>query len=141
MLTELCRECRNWFTSREDKHVGDFTISNGVVSPSDFLLNGQFFRVVGSHFNDGVYRNVPESLSSLTDEVFTGQIWAMCVPPAFVALDEEIEEFNKKTASASGPYSSESWGGYSYTLATGATGGVITWQEAFAKKLNTWRKL
>ena len=64
------------------------------------------------------------------------------VPPAFLALNDEIEDFNRKaTDEASGPYTSESWGGYSYTLATGSSGGVLTWQEAFAPKLKMWRKL
>jgi hypothetical protein len=142
MLTELCNTCRNWFTSREDKHVGHFTIEGGVISPLDFVLENQYFRIVGSHFNDGVYKNTPEELDALIPEEFDGQIWAMRIPPAFLALNDEIDNFNKKiTNEAIGPYASESWGGYSYTLATGSSGGVITWQEAFAPKLKEWRKL
>lgn len=142
MLTELCGVCRNWFTSQEDKHAGYFTINEGVISPFDFVLDGQYFRILGSHFNDGVYKNTPEVMKSLVSEEFRGQIWAMCIPPAFLALNDEIEDFNRKvTDGASGPYTSESWGGYSYTLATGSSGGVLTWQEAFAPKLKMWRKL
>ena len=42
MLTELCRECRNWFTTDSDKHSGDFTISDGGITPFDFVLSGQY---------------------------------------------------------------------------------------------------
>lgn len=142
MLTEMCNTCRNWFTPRGGKHVGKFTIESGSISPLDFILDDQYFRILGSHFNDGVYKNTPDVLSSLIPESFDGQIWEMCVPPAFITLSNEIDDFNKKlTDGAIGPYESESWGGYSYTLATGSSGGVITWQEAFAPKLAEWRKL
>ena len=39
------------------------------------------------------------------------------------------------------PYTSESFGGYSYTKATDANGAPIGWQKAFASRLNKWRKL
>ena len=96
MLTELCRECRNWFTADSDKHSGDFTISDGGITPFDFVLSGQYFRIMGSHFNDGVYKNVPEEVAKLAAETFTGQIWAMRVPPAFIDLSGKIEEYVAK---------------------------------------------
>ena len=141
MLTEMCNKCRNWFTPGGGKHVGEFTIEGGVISPLDFILDGQYFRILGSHFNDGVYKNTPEVLATLTSETFKGQIWEMCIPPAFIDLSKEIEEFKQKSSAAASPFVSESWGGYSYTVAQGKNGGVISWQEAFAERLNEWRKL
>lgn len=136
MLTELCAEIRNYFT--ESKHFGTFEISGGIIQPLDFLKNGQYFRIVGSTFNDGVYQY---PVSDLTDELFTGAIWAMAVPPAVIALAEEIEKFNKSDAAKPSVYTSESFGGYSYSKATNSSGAAATWQDVFAKKLNTYRRI
>lgn len=141
MLTELCRECRNWFTTDSDKHSGDFTISDGGITPFDFVLSGQHFRIMGSHFNDGVYKNVPEEVAKLAAETFTGQIWAMRIPPAFIDLSGRIEEYIAKNEKEISPYTSESFGGYSYTKATGSNGSVLTWKEVFNSQLKVWRKI
>ena len=136
MLTEICAEIRNYFCQR--KHFGDFTISGGNITPSDILQEGQYFRIIGSVFNDGVHQY---PASDLKDEVFRGAVWAMAVPPTLVALAAEIEEYNKNDAGKASPYTSESFGGYSYTKATDANGAPIGWQKAFASRLNKWRKL
>lgn len=141
MLTELCRECRNWFTADSDKHTGDFTISDGGITPFDFVLNGQYFRIMGSHFNDGVYQNVPEEVAKLTAETFTGQIWAMRIPPAFIDLSGKIEEYIAKNEKEISPYTSESFGGYSYTKAVNDKNVPLSWQEVFNSKLKVWRKI
>ena len=57
MLTELCAELRNYFEVPNGRHFGKFTISGGSIAPLDFLQEGQYFRIVGSVFNDGVYKN------------------------------------------------------------------------------------
>ena len=132
MLYELCAEVRNWFVS--ETHNGTFTVKDGNM-PLDFLQDGQYFRILGSVYNDGVYQYP----AVLTDEVFEGQIWAMRVPPAFIALSGEIDEYIAKNAES--PYTSESFGDYSYTKATGESGAPLTWREAFASRLNAWRKL
>lgn len=141
MLTELCRECRNWFTTDSDKHSGDFTISDGGITPFDFVLSGQYFRIMGSHFNDGAYKNVPEEVAKLTAETFTGQIWAMRVPPAFIDLSGKIEEYIAKNEKEISPYTSESFGGYSYTKAVNDKNVPLMWQEVFNSQLNVWRKI
>ena len=141
MLTELCRECRNWFTTDSDKHSGDFTISDGGITPFDFILDGQYFRIMGRNFNDEEYKNVPEEVAKLAAETFTGQIWAMRIPPAFIDLSGKIEEYIAKNEKEISPYTSESFGGYSYTKATGSNGSPLTWQEVFNSQLKVWRKI
>ena len=138
MLTELCAELRNWFVVPDGVHIGTYTISGGSIAPLDFLQEGQYFRIVGSVFNDGVYQ-YPAKFEK--DEVFEGAVWAMAVPPTLTALSAEIEEYNKSDAGKPSPYTSESFGGYSYTKATDANGAPIGWQKAFASRLNKWRKL
>ena len=138
MLPEICAEIRNYFEEPNGRHFGTFTISGGSIAPMDFLQEGQYFRIVGSVFNDGVYQYPP---TSLTDEVFEGAVWAMAVPPTLIALSAEIKAYNDSDVGKASPYTSESFGGYSYTKATDANGAPIGWQKAFASRLNKWRKL
>ena len=135
-LTNLCAELRNYFETK--KRFGTFTISGGSISPSDFLQDGQYFRIVGSVFNDGVHRHPAHDL---TDETFNGAVWAMAVPPAVIDLATEIEEYNKSDVGKPSPYISENFGGYGYTKATGSNGKVLTWKSVFADALNRYRKL
>lgn len=138
MLTELCAELRNYFEVPNGRHFGKFTISGGSIAPLDFLQEGQYFRIVGSVFNDGVHQY---PATSLTDEVFEGAVWAMAVPPTLIALAAEIKAYNDSDAGKTSPYTSESFGGYSYTKATDANGAPIGLQKAFASRLAKWRKL
>ena len=136
MLTEICAEIRNYFPT--EKRCGEFTISGGSIAPLDFLQEGQYFRIVGSVFNDGVYQ-YPNAV--LTDEVFTGAVWAMALPPALIALSADIKKYADAVDSNPSPYTAESFGGYSYTKATDADGNVMSWQKAFGKRLNKWRRI
>lgn len=143
MLTELCAELKNYFLRdrEEDIHCGEYTISGGSID-LPFLLDGQYFRIVGSVLNDGVYQYPARDLA---DEVFTGAVWAMAIPPSIVALSAEIDEWNAKNADAlASPYQAESFGGYSYTKATTGgvgTNGAFTWRDQFASSLSKWRRL
>ena len=135
-LTNLCAELRNYFETK--KRFGTFTISGGSISPSDFLQDGQYFRIVGSVFNDGVHRHPAHDL---TDETFDGAVWAMAVPPAVVELLQKIQEFEAATANTPTAYISESFGGFSYTKATDANGLPVGWKSVFKNELSRWRKL
>lgn len=136
MLEKMCAECRNYFV--KDIHFGTFKIEGGAIEPLDFLQEGQYFRIVDSVFNDGIYQY---PAVNLIDETFRGAIWAMSVPPSFIALASEIEEYNKSDAGKASPYISENFGGYGYTKAVGSNGKVLTWKSVFADALNRYRKL
>lgn len=136
MITEICMELKNWFVkSDDDKFFGVFTISDGVITPSIDLKDGQYFRVIGSTFNDGVHK-FGDTNDKLTDEEFDGAIWRMSVPSSFLNLISEIEDYQSKYGKVT-PYTSESFGGYSYTKADNVT----SWKNAFATRLNAWRKM
>ena len=135
-LTNLCAEIRNYFET--EKRFGTFTISDGSLSPSNFLQSGQYYRIVGSVFNDGVHRHPAHDL---TDETFDGAVWAMAVPPAVVELLHKIDDFEKTEANSPTAYTSESFGGYSYTKATDENGLPAGWKSVFRSELNKWRKL
>ena len=142
MLTELCQELRNWF--ERERYFGTFTIEDGQINlPDNSLQEGQYFRIIGSVFNDGVHQHYA---GDLHDEVFEGAIWAMAVPPSVIDLSERISEWITTYGdSVSSPYSSESFGGYSYQKVSSGQGDASssspTWQSTFASELNKWRKI
>lgn len=143
ILTELCAELNNYFLTHKDSdiHPGKYSIVNGeLILPDDMVANGQHIRIVGSRLNDGVYQY---PVTGLSDEEFNGAIWVMSIPPSFIALAEEIEGWIDTVGikMASGPYTSESFAGYSYSKAVGRNGGAYTWQDQFATRLNPYRRL
>lgn len=129
----------NWPIARGGLHFGTFEIKNGTIALP--VLNGQYFRIVGSVFNDGVYK-YGEDLE-LTDEKFNGAVWALAIPSALLELVNEITNWSEKNKDAiNSPYQSESFGGYSYTKASDSeTGGAVSWQTVFRSQLSNWRKI
>jgi len=138
-LDMVCGEVKNYFSAHEDRIAGEYTIESGELTGVDFLQDGQWFRIVGSTFNDGVYKWGEES--SLQDETFDGAVWAMKVPMAFLNLCDEIITFVQSDASTPSPFTSESFAGYSYTKAVNAYGVAVGWKEIFVDKLKRWRRL
>lgn len=138
MLTEICMHLKNFFVRNdEDKHYQkNIQIKNGVLTPSFDIKPNQYYRIVGSVFNDGVHQ-FGDTNDVLTDEVFDGSVWLMSVPKSFLDLVSEIEEYQAKYGQAT-PYASESFGGYSYSKSDGA---ATSWQHAFSTRLNAWRKI
>ena len=139
MLEQVLMNIRRWFPVEGGVHSGTFTIEGGGIT-LPFLLTNQYFRIVGSVFNDGLHQY---PAVDLTDETFTGSVWALAVPKAVIDLADELQKWQEKNADAlSSPYSSESFGGYSYSKATNsATGGAETWQSHFEQQLSAWRKI
>ena len=150
MIGEICAHIKNYFCFyTKDLHIGDFAIVGGQLSPAVDLSQTDYFRIVGSHRNDGVHRTG----DVLTDEAtFHGAVWIMSPPADFLALVAEIEawqaQYGGATAPAMSPFTSESFGGYSYTKASGRTstaGNGSTnsgsWQAAFSSRLNPYRRI
>lgn len=145
-LDILCAELKNYFIKdRSAIHLGDFEVKDGMVSPLDFVKQGQYFRIVGSDLNDGVYLYNGEPMD-LKDEVFNGAIWAMSVPPIVLALAADIDAWRAKNEALDSenmtPYTSESFDGYSYSKGGNSRGGTATsWQSQFADRLKPYRRL
>ena len=146
MLSELCQELKNWFDRGQPKLYGDFEITEGKITDEDFLeaiQNNQYFRIIGSVFNDGVYKYTDDL--ELVNESFKGSIWLMAIPKEVITLSEDIDKWLAEYGEAvNSPYASESFGGYSYTKASGGSSGNSSgpsWQSVFASKLNMWRKI
>lgn len=137
MLTEVCAELRNYFV--KDIHNGTFEIVGGKITPLDFIQENQYFRIVGSVFNDGVYKNTADLV--LTDEIFSGAVWSMAVPPSVIDLAAEIKKYNESDEAKPSAYNSESFGGYAYTKATDENGAPIGWKKVFASRLKPYRRI
>lgn len=136
MLEQILDYIHNYFI--REIHRGKFNISDGTID-LNFLQNGQYFKIVGSVFNDGVHQY---PAFDLADETFVGEIWAMAVPSAVIALSDDIkkwmDDYGEKINS---PYQSESFGGYSYTKASTSSGDQVDWRSVFRSRLNRWRKI
>lgn len=145
MLEQVLTELRNWFRVRDSVdglHQGTYTIHGGSIT-LPFLKDGQYFRILGSVFNDGLHCYGPD-MAALADETFQGTVWALAVPRAVVELAGEIEAWRDKYGAVmDSPYTSESFGGYSYTKSSGAGDSTASggWQAAFRARLNPYRKL
>lgn len=136
MLEQVLTHIHNWF--QVSIRSGEYTIQDGNIA-LPFLLDGQYFRIKGSTFNDGLHRYGPD-MEALTDETFDGAVWALAIPKAVVDLSAEIAAWQEKFGEkASSPYTSESFGGYSYTKSGGAN--ETGWEAAFRAQLNPYRKL
>lgn len=148
MLSELCHELHNWFEKLVI--VSDITIENGNITNDKFLekiQNNQYFRIVGSVFNDGIYKYTGEPITDLADEVYHGGVWLLAIPKEIITLSDDIDAWKAKYATADSvamsPFTSESFGGYSYSKSAGGEsgGGGTSWQSTFASQLNKWRKI
>ena len=137
-ITDFCEEVNNYFD--QVRIFGTFEIKNGSLDLSDSdVKNGQYIRIVGSTFNDGVH---PYPVYGLKDEKFRGAVWAMAVPSSAIAQITEINQWEATNQSTlNSPYQSESFGGYSYTLKTENAEGGLNWQTHFRRKLDRWRKV
>lgn len=149
-MTEICQYLRNWFT--KSKLYADFVVRDGVCYFSDGsdlpVVDGQFYRIVGSSINAGVHRAGDYS-DVLQDEQFNGAIWTMAVPQAVVNIARDISQWREKYENVDSqnmsPFSSESFNNYSYSKAQGFAnvgGGMLnTWQAIYGPRLAPWRKI
>ncbi len=141
LIDEICAEIRNYFTEDEDRHIGDFTIEGGVLTPPLSLPQTTYIRITGSRYNDGIHTTDER----LVDETFHGGVWVMSPPTAFLDLVDEIEEWQTKNGGpnspAMSPYQSESFGGYSYSKAGASDGSAgVSWKATYKARLKIYRR-
>lgn len=150
MLTEICAYLKNYFDRNQAKFHGSFEIKNGTIesfNDGDMgLMEGQYFRVIGSVFCDGVWEYGKNDLPH--DEVFTGSVWAMAVPQDVIDLSTEISAWIQKYGTVDStnmsPFTSESFDGYSYSKSqryTNNSSSPSGWQDAFGRRLMRYKKI
>ena len=141
-MTEVFQYLRNWFDRNQPKYYGQFQIEDCALVGDYKIATGQYYRIIGSALNDGVYKYGSEEL---LDETFDGAIWLMAVPVDVRNLITEISIWQDKYGGVDSanmsPYQSESFGGYSYSKASGGASAVPTWQSVFADRLGRYKKL
>lgn len=143
MLEQVLTYLNNWFVRYT--YTGDVTVSEdgAVLAPSeaaDVLQPGRWYRILDSDFYDGVYQ-VPEEQSEKEEpeeeaeepeeeeqsETFSCTLWALGVPAGLLNIITEMEAWQAKYGDVvSGPYQSESFGGYSYSKAGASSSGSGT---------------
>lgn len=142
VMTEVCDYLNNYFWEKRIR--GNFSIENGSITiPA--LKSGQYFRIIGSTFNDGVHIY---PATNLHDEEFEGTIEAMAIPAVVIAIASDIKDWQTKyggaDSAAMSPFNSESFNGYSYSKSGSGnanSGSNVTWQDVFGGRLNKYRKL
>ena len=146
MLEKILDYIHNYFA--QEIYKGNFKIESGVLKVN-FLKESQYFKIIGSALNDGVYQysaEIPEE-AELIDESFFGEVWALAVPRSLIKLADEIQAWvDQYGETADSPFQSESFGGYSYTkanLSGNQNGGSVksAWQSKFDSQLNAYRKI
>jgi len=146
MLEQVLAYLNNWFVRYS--YTGNVTVSadGAVLAPSEaaaILQPGRWYRILGSDFHDGVYQ-VPEEQSEKEEpeekeeaeaeepeeeqgETFYCTLWALDVPAGLLNIITEMEAWQAKYGDVvSGPYQSESFGGYSYSKAGASSSGSGT---------------
>lgn len=143
----VCSYLRNFFDKNQPHFYGNVTITNGALSQTYGLKVGQYFRLVGSSLNDGVYKY---PVTTLTDEEFNGAIIGMAIPNAVLQIMKGIEDWDATYGAADSmamsPFTSESIPNvYSYSK---GVGGADTSKDmsgtaigVYAAKLAPWRKI
>ena len=106
MLEQVVQHLYTWVLVPDGRHSGEFNVQDGGIT-LPFLQTGQYFRVVGSVFNDGLHQYPAKDM---TEETFDGAVWALAVPKAVISLADEIAAWDEKNG-VPGPYTSESFGG------------------------------
>lgn len=136
MLEEVLRYLNNRFeVAHQD---GTFAVSGGTIDVG--AVEGQYFWLEGSVFNDGLHQQ-PDT--DMEDEEFEGRAALLAVPRAVIDMADEIAAWCEANADAiAGPFQSESFGGYSYTLAGSSDEAMLSpWQAKFGPRLNAFRKV
>lgn len=134
-VPELCVYTHNFFDRADDPIAGEFAFESDTIPAG--VVQGQYFLVCGSIFNDGVHK---AGDGDLTAERFNGTVQPMRVPSAFAALAQKITEYDKAIPGG-GLYTSQSFAGWSGTLATGSDGLPADGVTRYRKEINQWRKL
>lgn len=123
---------------------GDYEIKDNKISVRGKYIKGQYIRIEDSILNDNVYKVVNVlgneiELENVQNEAFNGTISSLAIPKDLIDLESKVNEFelNNKPSNLS----AESFGSYSYSIATNANGESATWVDVFKSYLKPYRKM
>lgn len=139
----LMDACRNHFV--QGWREGRFTVSSGVLL-LDNPPSCTFVEVRGSH-DDGIWEAASTGVGlaltyegePMQDGVFNGKVTFLKPKRAFMSLASEIGTYVEKHPAS--PYTSESFGPSSYTIASGTNGAPVGWIQVFKDRMVPWRRM
>ena len=132
------REVRNCFPASSMR--GTWTIAGGHLTPGDLLLPGDWIALEGSLYNDGAHQlDEHGDLPGARDETFTGVIWLLRPPGAFLELCAEIAAWEARWDT--GALAQERLEGYGWRGATDANGLPVDWRDVFRARLIPYRRM
>ena len=145
ILEDVLEHIHNWF-ERDSITVSGCEISDGSLpaSVTSGMIARQWYRIEGSYLNDGLHQH---PAADLEDETFDGKVTLLAIPKPLLRVAEEIASWQEANGGVvDGPYASESFGGYTYSIksdsgANSGSGGLSGWRLAFRDRLNPWRKI
>lgn len=141
VMMQVMDACRRHFI--RSFYEREFDIVGGAIAGIQPKAH-ELVIIKGSANHDGLWKveagaddsAVLVDADALGDETFVGKVFLVSPPLVFRDMCEGIDKWLEKNPDS--PMTSESFGGYSYTRATGAHG-AVTWQEAFAPALSMYR--
>ncbi len=143
-MEKILKQVKNYFYKFYE--MGNFSIEQNKIKIKGKYLTGQYIRIENSSMNDGVYKVAYAKDGEITlqgfdliDEEFEGVISSLAIPKQLINLLPKIEKYEEENKQS--PIVSESFGTYSYTLATDTTGKAIGWEKVFASELKRWNKM
>ena len=143
MTGAVMAQVRNYFEG--DPIEGQISVTaEGMIMLPDDLPMCLYVAICGSAMHDGVWRVSGgyifdgEATPELPAECFVGTVWPLYPPQAFLRICKDVAAFEAERGLS--PVVSESFGGYSYSLATGQNG-PMTWQERFSQKLRPYCRM
>ena len=138
-LFELLRYLRNFFPGEKWSFSASDIQGGRLALPG--LENGDYYLIEGSRRNDGIHIYGGDDLKP---ESVGGIVTELRIPAALLEALGDINAWQEKNAAVlESPYTSESFGGYSYTKAGGSSvsGDGLSWKTVFGPRLRQWRKL
>ena len=116
-IAAVMRHCRNFF---EVGYLdGTFRITGNALPDAK---DAHYVYISGSLFHDGVWEIcngylTGKSIDGLEDEEFDGRVWLLAPPVDFLETVKQMQAYEEKNPISA--LSSETFGGYSRTWATG----------------------
>ncbi len=143
-MERILKQINNYFYKFYE--MGNFSIDHNRILVKGNYVQGQYIRIENSLMNDGVYRvayakdgEIRLEGFDLIDEEFEGVISSLAIPKQLINLLPKIEKYEEENKQS--PIISESFGTYSYTLATDTSGKAISWEQAFSNELKNYKKM
>jgi len=145
MLVPVMRHCRNFFNVSVEH--GDFDLIHGDIELTGRYRVGQFLALTGTYTINGVYEIIAKhdyvyTLAGIDkDERWHGVVYGLDIPPDFIQLCVDIDEYNNSDMAKPSKLESESvLGAHTWKRAL-KDGMPIQWQDLFKFRIQPYRLL